>query len=144
MVQLDSKNLPAQAGDKRYMGLIPGLGRSPGGGHGNPLQHSCLENLMDRGSWRATVHRVTKSQTQGNLAQHTHQKSQAAAIGESSVELFKHSLENDWFGARTTNHAKYRVSETRNKTSCGKSRGMVLSGTASALHLVFFLFRDKA
>ena len=42
---------------------IPGSGRSPGGGHGNPLQYSCLENSMDRGAWRATVHRVTKSQT---------------------------------------------------------------------------------
>ena len=42
---------------------IPGLGRSPGGGHGNPLQYSCLENPMDRGAWRAAVHRVTKSRT---------------------------------------------------------------------------------
>ena len=122
---------------------VPELGRYPGEGNGKPLQYSSLGDSMDRGAWRATVHRVTKSQTQLST-QHTHQKSQVAAIGESSVELFKHSLENDWFGARTTNHAKYRVSETRNKTSCGKSRGMVLSGTASALHLVFFLFRDKA
>ena len=45
------------------LGLIPGLGRSPGGGHGNPLQYSCLENPMDRGAWRATVQGVTKSQT---------------------------------------------------------------------------------
>ena len=45
-------------------GWIPGLGRSPGGGHGNPLQYSCLENAMDGGAWRATVHGVTKSQTQ--------------------------------------------------------------------------------
>ena len=45
-------------------GSIPGLGRSPGGGHANPLQYSCLENLMDRGAWRTTVHGVTKSQTQ--------------------------------------------------------------------------------
>ena len=44
-------------------GSIPGLGRSPGGGNGNPLQCSCLENSMDRGAWRATVHRVTRSQT---------------------------------------------------------------------------------
>ena len=43
--------------------LIPGSGRSPGGGHSNPLQYSCLENLMDRGNWWATVHRVTKSWT---------------------------------------------------------------------------------
>ena len=45
-------------------GFVPGSGRSPGGGHGNPLQYSCLENLMDRGTWWATVHRVTQSQTQ--------------------------------------------------------------------------------
>ena len=45
------------------MGSIPGLERSPGRGHGNPLQYSCLENTMDRGTWRATVPEVTKSQT---------------------------------------------------------------------------------
>ena len=44
------------------MGLIPELERSPGGGHGNPLQYSCLENPMDRGAWRATVHGVAESQ----------------------------------------------------------------------------------
>jgi len=55
------KNPPADAGDVRDAGSIPGLGRSPGGGHGNPLQYSCLENPMDRGAWRATVHRVTES-----------------------------------------------------------------------------------
>ena len=55
------KNLPANAGDLRDKGLIPGLERSPGGGHGNPLQYSCLENPMDRAAWRATVHRVMKS-----------------------------------------------------------------------------------
>ena len=54
------KNPTANAGDARDLGLIPGWGRSPGGGHGNPLQDSCLENPMDRGAWRATVHRVTK------------------------------------------------------------------------------------
>ena len=53
------KNSPA--GDP---GLIPGLGRSPGKGNGNPLQYSCLENPTDRGAWRATVHGVTKSWTQ--------------------------------------------------------------------------------
>ena len=55
------KNLPASEGDLRDMGLIPGSGRSPGGGHGNPLQYSCLENPLDRGAWQAVVHRVTKN-----------------------------------------------------------------------------------
>jgi len=57
------KNPSSNAWDIRDMGLIPGLGRSSGGGHGNPLQYSCLENAMDRGAWWATVHRVTQSQT---------------------------------------------------------------------------------
>ena len=51
------KNLPASAGDA---GLIPGSGRPPGGGNGNPLQYSCLGNPMDRGTWQATDHGVTK------------------------------------------------------------------------------------
>ena len=57
------KNPPASAGDARYAGLICALGRSPRGGHGNPLQYSCLENPMNRGAWWATVHGVTKRQT---------------------------------------------------------------------------------
>ena len=57
------KNPPANAGDLRDEGSIPGSGRSPGGGLGNPLQHSCLENPMDRGAWWATVCGVTKRQT---------------------------------------------------------------------------------
>ena len=57
------KNPPANAGDTRDVGLIPGSGRSPGEWNGNPLQYSCLENSMNRGAWLATVHRVTKSQT---------------------------------------------------------------------------------
>ena len=59
-----AKNLPANAGDIRGMDLIPGSGRSPGIGHGNPLQYSCLENPMDRGAWWVTVHGVAKSLTQ--------------------------------------------------------------------------------
>ena len=57
------KNPPANAGDTKDMGLIPGLERSPGEGNGNPVQGSCLENPMDRGAWCATVHGVTKSRT---------------------------------------------------------------------------------
>ena len=55
------KNRPANAGD---VGSIPGSRKSPGGGHGNPLQYSCLENPMNRGAWRPTVHGVAKTQTQ--------------------------------------------------------------------------------
>ena len=57
------KNPPAIAGDVRDTGLLPGSRRSPGGGHGNPLQYSCLENPLEREAWWVTVHRVTKSQT---------------------------------------------------------------------------------
>ena len=62
-VVLVVKNLPANAGDIRDPGSIPGLGRSSGEGHGNPLQYSCLENPTDRGVWWATIHGVAKSQT---------------------------------------------------------------------------------
>ena len=57
------KNLPVNAADIRDPGLIPGSGRSPGGGHGNSLQYSSLENSMDRGAWQATIHGVAKSRT---------------------------------------------------------------------------------
>ena len=58
------KNPPANAKEVKDEGLIPRLGRSPGGGNSNPLQYSCLANPMDRGTWQATVHRVAKSWTQ--------------------------------------------------------------------------------
>ena len=57
------KNPPAFAGDTGDVGLIPGSGKSPGGGNGNPFQYSCLGNPMDRGAWWATVHGVRKNQT---------------------------------------------------------------------------------
>ena len=63
-VALVVKNLAVNAGDAGDTSLIPGLGRSPGGGNGNPLRFLYLENPMDRGAWQATVHGVTKSQTQ--------------------------------------------------------------------------------
>ena len=61
--QVVVKNPPCNAGEVRNAGLILGLGRSPGEGHGNPFQYSGLENSMDRGAWQATVHGVAKSQT---------------------------------------------------------------------------------
>ena len=64
------KNPPANAGDTRDASLIPGLGISPGEGHGNPLQYSCLENSMDRRAWWTTVHGVTNNWTR--LSTHTH------------------------------------------------------------------------
>ena len=57
------QKLPANAGDGGHEGLLPGSGRSPGVGNGKPFLYSCLENLMDRGAWQATVHGVRKSQT---------------------------------------------------------------------------------
>ena len=62
-VALVEKNPPANAGDARDMGSVPGLGRSPGEGNGNPPQYSCWENPMDRGAWWATVHGIAKSRT---------------------------------------------------------------------------------
>ena len=60
-VALVVKNPPANTGDIRDASSIPGSRRSPGGGHGNPFQHSCLENAMGRGAWQAAVHKVTRS-----------------------------------------------------------------------------------
>ena len=72
-VTLLVKNPPANAGDIRDLGSIPESGRSPGGGHGNPLQYSCLENTYGQKAWWDMVHRVTKSQKQvKRLSTHTH------------------------------------------------------------------------
>ena len=71
-VALVVKNLPANAGDIRDTDSIPGSGRSPGEGNGNPLQYSCLENPIDRGAWWAIFHRVAQSWTQlKQLSTHT-------------------------------------------------------------------------
>ena len=66
------KNPPANAGDTRNMGSIPGLGRSPGVGNSNPLQYSCLRNPMDRGAWWVTVHGVAESDMTEHTHTHTH------------------------------------------------------------------------
>ena len=61
---LGGEESACNAGDTRDAGSVPGFGRSPGEGNGNPLQYSCLENPMDRGAWRATIHKIAKSRTQ--------------------------------------------------------------------------------
>ena len=66
------KNPPANAGDTRDKGSIPGLGTSLGIGYGNPLQYSCLETSMNRGTWWATDHGIAKSQTGPSTHTHTH------------------------------------------------------------------------
>ena len=66
------KNPHVNVGDARAVCSIPGLGRSPGEGNGKPLQYSCLENSMGRGTWHATVHGVAKSRTRLNMHTHTH------------------------------------------------------------------------
>ena len=74
-VALVVKTLPANAGDVRDAGLIPGSGSSPGGGNGNSLQYSCLENPIDRGAWQTTGHGIAKSWTQlKRLSTHTRVK----------------------------------------------------------------------
>ena len=80
------KRPPASAGDIRDVVSIPGSGRSPGRGHGNPLQYSCLENPMDRGAWRAAVHGLAKSQTRlKQLSMHTRMTDQTFLAGPTGL-----------------------------------------------------------
>ena len=75
------KNPPANAGDARDVSSIPGSGRSPGGGNGNPLQYCCLENSMDRRAWRATVHGVAKElDTTEQLTHNTHTRKEESFL----------------------------------------------------------------
>ena len=85
-VMLAVKSPPASSGDLRDWGSIPVLGRSPGGGSGNPLQYSCLENPMVRGAWYAVVYRVAKSQTQLK-GQHAHTHTCTDMWDEIDLEL---------------------------------------------------------
>ena len=79
------KNLPTNAGDTRDLSLIPGSGRSPGVGNGNPFQYSC-QHPIDRGAWQATVHGVSKSQTW--LSTHTHRISRVKTLDEQMAERY--------------------------------------------------------
>ena len=85
------KNLLASAGDARDVGSIPGSGRSPGGGNDNPLQYSCPENSMARGTWQATLHRVPKSWTRLSVHAHTH--TQRTHYGETREEIIIYTME---------------------------------------------------
>ena len=80
------KNLPANAGDARDTGLIPGSGRSPGEGNGNPLQYSCLENPMNRGAWQATVHGAAKT---GTWLKRLNESAQA---GDAQIAFYQNDL----------------------------------------------------
>ena len=85
------KNTPANAGESRDMGSIPGWGRSPGGGHSNPLQYSCLANPMDRGAWRATAHRVAKSRTRLKRLKHAPRQNRNPLLGMRPASLWAYA-----------------------------------------------------
>ena len=96
------QNLPAIAGDVRDMCSIPGLGRSPGGGHSNPLQYSCLGNPMDRGAWRATVHRVAKIHTWLKWLS-THNEGKLDKLNYVEINNFQSSNRINWKGNPLSN-----------------------------------------
>ena len=85
---LEVKNTIANAGDLRHVGLIAVLGRSPGRGHGNPLQYSCLENPMDREAWWAMVHRVAKSQTKRKQLNTAHSSASSVSLHRAILSNF--------------------------------------------------------
>ena len=76
-----------------HLASIPGLGRSPGGGHGNPLQYSCLENSMDRGAWQATVHRVAQSWTGLKRLRSSSSRLQFSSVAQKCPTLRPHALQ---------------------------------------------------
>ena len=78
------------------MGSIPGSGRSPGGGNGNLLQYSCLENSMDNGAWRATVHGVTESTTTEQLSMHTYSDTFSVITSEGFPDIIKYNLQKQY------------------------------------------------
>ena len=84
------KTPPAHSGHTGDRASIPGSGRSPGGGHGHPLQYSCLENPMDRGAWQATLHRATEVDTT-EATQHTHRWQYPPRIWISRVKIVLHA-----------------------------------------------------
>ena len=107
------KNPPANAGDIRDAGLIPGSGRSPGGGHGNPLQYSCLKNPMDTGAWQATVHGVTKSWTQlSDMHTNTHHVS----VSDHEIAVLDIKIQQvNWRKKKKKKTAKGKMIKTSHK-----------------------------
>ena len=105
-VVLVVKNPPANAGDMSDIGSIPGWGRSPGGGHGNPLQFSCLKNLMDRGAWRAKVHRVAKRRTRlKQLSMHSQEYYRRKCLpltGRETSSSLNHLIQWGFLGRKNT------------------------------------------
>ena len=95
------KNLPANAEDTRDVGSIPGSECSPGGGNGNPLQYSCLENFMDKGAWQATVHGVAKSQTQLITHAHTTRVNRFTKYGFGNIQATINAWNSCHLGAGT-------------------------------------------
>ena len=86
---LSGKESACNSGAAGAAGLIPSLGRSPGGGHGNPLQYSCLENAIDRGAWQVTVRRVVKSRTRlKQLSMHAHTRQEAKHLGPNQGQRY--------------------------------------------------------
>ena len=114
-VALVVKNSPANAEEVRALGLIPGLGSSPGGGNGNPFQYPCLENPMDRGSGRATVHEAAKSQTW--------QSTQVKACTCRRMQAHKHTLPEEF---KFCFHSKDGFFKTMCKRESRKTRYLFL------------------
>ena len=96
------KNPLANAGDKRDAGLIPGSGRFPGGGYGNPLHYFCLENSMDRGAWQATVHGVANSRTCLSTHTHTHTRTHTQILG--LLKTLSLDKDTDTLGVRASTY----------------------------------------
>ena len=108
------KNLPATAGDIRDTGPILGSGRSPGGGNGNPLQYSCLGNPVDRGSWRAPVDKVIKSQTRlKRLQTHVQHQVNAFPFVTKTYTTFESELLNRLWGLAPTSADLVHLREDR-------------------------------
>ena len=121
-VALVVTNSPPSAGDIRDAGSIPGLGRSPGEGHGNPLHDSCLENPVDREPWQATVHRVTKSwKWLKRLSTHARVTSpQLTSITGYSLHAESKNIQMNWFTKQKQTQTKAYHYQRKNTEWSGK------------------------